>query len=143
MIAVAAPVEFAVYLAPGLAPLSEGELTALVLQTADLVGCDADELKPVPIELLDVADIERELLALPVKEQSREPYAALLLLLRSGARPVGNLCSVLVYDLHSPFSALDYLKGLVEITRLPVFLGICRRDRTEAGNRHILVRRLR
>lgn len=136
-------IEFAVYLAPGTAPLGSRELDMITLQTADLLGCDAAEIKPVLFELQNVGEIEDEFSRIPEAEQSREPYLALVTLLRNGARAVGNLCCMLVYDLRAPFPALDYLKGLAEITHLPVFLGVCRQPLPGQAHRQILVRRLR
>ena len=143
MIKDVATIEFAVYLAPGTAPLSAGEVEVITLQTADLLGCEAAEIRPVLIELKDIEDIEREFSRIPEQEQSRDPYLALLALLRNGARAVGNRCCMLVYDLRTPFPALDYLKGLAEITHLPVLLGVCRQPLAGQAQRQILVRRLR
>ncbi len=137
------PIEFAVYLAPGIVPLSAQEISVIKLQTADLLGCEAAEIEPVLSELKSVDEIDEEFSQIPDSEQSREPYLALLTLLRNQARAVGNLCCMLVYDLRAPFPALDYLKGLAEITRLPVLLGVCRQPRPGQPHRQILVRRLR
>jgi hypothetical protein len=139
----AAVVEFAVYLAPGTGPLASRELDMIRLQTADLLGCDAAEISPVLFELQNVGEIEDEFSRIPEVEQSREPYLALVTLLRNGARAVGNRCCMLLYDLRAPFPALDYLKGLAEITHLPVFLGVCRQALPGQAHRQILVRRLR
>ncbi len=135
--------EFAVYLAPGLEPLSAQEIGILKLQTADLLGCDAQEIEPVLIGLKNVGEIDEEFSRIPETEQSREPYLALVTLLRNGAHAVGELCCMLLYDLRAPFPALDYLKGLAEITHLPVFLGVCRQPLPGQTHRQILVRRLR
>ena len=143
MTAPEAVTEFAVYLAPGTIPLSDHELSMITLQTADLLGCDAAEIRPVLIELKLVDEIADEFARIPEAEQSREPYLALLTLLRNGARAVGSLCCMLIYDLRAPFPALDYLKGLAEITHLPVFLGVCRPPLSGQPFRQILVRRLR
>jgi len=139
----AGAIEFAVYLAPGILPLSAQEIGMIKLQTADLLGCDANEIEPVLSELKNIGEIEEEFSRIPEAEQSREPYLALLTLLRNGAHAVGNLCCMLVYDLRAPFPALDYLKGLAEITHLPVFLGVCRQPLAGQAHRQILVRRLR
>jgi hypothetical protein len=138
-----APIEFAVYMAPGTSPLSAQEIAAIKLQTADLLGCEPGEIAPVLVELNKFEEIEQEFACIPDAEQSREPYLALIALLRSGARTVGNRCCMLVYDLRAPFPALDYLKGLAEITHLPVFLGVCRPPPAGSAHRQILVRRLR
>lgn len=135
--------EFAVYLAPGTAPLAARELDMITLQAADLLGCDAAEIKPVLFELRNVGEIDEEFSRIPEHEQSRDPYVALVTLLRNGARAVGELCCMLVYDLRAPFPALDYLKGLAEITHLPVLLGVCRQPLPGSAHRQILVRRLR
>ena len=137
------PIEFAVYLAPGIAPLSDHEIGVIRRQTADLLGCDAGEIKPLPIELKSLGEIELEFSHLVDTEQAREPYLALITLLRNGARAVGDRCCMLLYDLREPFPALDYLKGLAEITHLPVFLGVCRQPAEGSAHRQILVRRLR
>ena len=139
----AAAVEFAVYLAPGTAPLSAHELDVVRLQTADLLGCDARELRPVPLELRGLDGVQAEFAHIPPGEQARDPYLALLLLLRNGAHAVGELCCMLLYDLRMPFPALDYLKGLGEITHLPVLLAVCRQPAAGSADRQILVRRLR
>ena len=139
----AGAIEFAVYLAPGILPLSAQEIGMIKLQTADLLGCDANEIEPVLSELKNIGEIEEEFSRIPEAEQSREPYLALLTLLRNGAHALGNLCCMLVYDLRAPFPALDYLKGLAEITHLPVFLGVCRQPLAGQAHRQILVRRLR
>ncbi len=115
----------------------------ITLQTAALLGCDAREIVPVPIELDNVGEIEEEFSQIPQSEQSREPYLALLTLLRNGAHAIGQRCCLLVYDLRAPFPALDYLKGLAEITRLPVFLGVCHQPLAGQTHRQILVRKLR
>ena len=137
------PADFAVYLAPGTGPLSPRELEVIRLQTADLLGCGSGEIRPILAELQDPAEVEAEFAWIPEAEQSRDPYLALINLLRSGAHAVGNRCCMLVHDLSAPFPALDYLKGLSEITRLPVFLGVCRRSASGSVQRQILVRRLR
>jgi hypothetical protein len=139
----AVPAEFAVYVAPGAGPLSPHELDVVRLQTADLLGCDAAELRPVAVELQGVDGLQAEFAHLPAGEQSRDPYLALLALLRNGAHAVGRLCCVLLYDLHAPFPALDYLKGLSEITHLPVLLAVCRQPPTGSAHRQILLRHLR
>ncbi|MDR3417400.1 MAG: hypothetical protein P4L83_14575 [Nevskia sp.] len=135
------PADFAVYLAPGTGPLLPREAEVIHLQAADLLGCDPEEIRPVFVELHDPA--KAEFSWIPETEQSREPYLALVALLRSGAHAVGNRCCMLVHDLGAPFPALEYLKGLAEITRLPVLLGVCRKSTGSSGQRQILVRRLR
>ena len=135
--------EFAAYLAPGVAPLSEEEIRLICQQTAGLLGCEGDELRPVFNELHHLGEIEAEFSWLPQEEQARGPYLALLALLRNGAHRVGNCCCMLVHDLQSPFPALDYLKGLEEIVRLPVLLCVCRQPRPGAAQRQIVVHRLR
>jgi hypothetical protein len=136
------PSDFGAYLAPGVAPLSERETALIRLQTADLLGCDADELRPQLAELEGLPQIEVEFSWIPESEQSRGLYLALLALLRNGVHAKGHRCCMLVHDLEAPFPALDFLKGLEEVTHLPVLLGVCRR-RSDGSERQILVRRLR
>jgi hypothetical protein len=136
-------IEFAAYLAPGTAPLSDQEVELIKQQTADLIGCPQALLKPRFFALGDTDDIEAEFSWIPEHEQSRDPLLCLISLLRSGVHPVGDTCCMLVYDTHAPFSVIDYLKALAEITRLPVLLGVCDRPAAGAEPRRILVRRLR
>ena len=136
--------EFGLYMAPGTAPLTEPELAEIRQQAAELFACPEQALAPRLFKIDDAVEIEQEFDALiPETEQARKPYLALLTLLRNGARPVGTLGSALIYDLRSPFPVLDYLKGLAEITRMPVLLGVFRRPDPTSGPRQILLRRLR
>jgi hypothetical protein len=137
------PTDFGAYLAPGVAPLSAREADLLRLQTADLLGCDADELRPQLAELQGLGEIEGEFSWIPESEQCRGLYLALVALLRNGVHAQGHRCCMLVHDLEAPFPALDFLKGLEEVTHLPVLLAVCRKLRPGSGERQILVRRLR
>lgn len=137
------PTDFSAYLAPGVAPLTPREADLIRLQTADLLGCEDDELRLQLVELEGLAEIESEFSWIPESEQSRGLYLALIALLRNGVHAQGHRCCMLVHDLEAPFPALDFLKGLEEVTHLPVLLGVCRKPRPGSSERQILVRRLR
>lgn len=137
------PLEFGLYMAPGTSPLSEIELSTIRQQAAELFACPEQELRPRLFNIGFVSEIEQEFEIIPETEQARQPYLALLTLLRNGACPVGTLGSALIYDLRSPFPALDYLRGLAEITQMPVLLGVLRWPEPASAQRQILLRRLR
>ncbi len=137
-------VEFTAFLAPGIAPVSDGEVELIKRQMAGLLQCEAADIKPSFVELGDLDAIEREFSWIPKYEQSRERLLSLIALLRHGAQAAGNRCCMLVYDAGAPISAIDYLQALAEITRLPVLLGVFRQPLGgDLAQRQILVRRMR
>ncbi len=136
-------IEFAAYLAPGTAPLSAREIDAIKQQAADLLDCQQAAIQPTFVELVDSEALEDEFSWIPEHERSREPLLSLVSLLRSGARPLGNWCCMLIYDMSTSLPVIDYLKSLAEITRLPVLLGVCHQPAADNQDRQILVRRLR